>query len=168
MSASLATGLAAPLIHAAGSARPEKSLHLYNTHTGEVFRNVFWTREGFVPDALDKIGFLLRDHRSNQVAAIDPALLLLLEKLSSQVEAPVALHVISGYRSPETNKMLAERTDGVARHSLHLEGRAADIRIPGRDLAMVNKAARRLQSGGVGYYPESQFVHLDTGRVRNW
>jgi uncharacterized protein YcbK (DUF882 family) len=78
------------------------------------------------------------------------------------------LHVISGYRSPETNRKLAAASGGVARHSMHLEGKAIDVRMPGRDLASLHKAAMAAKGGGVGYYPESQFVHMDTGRPRHW
>jgi uncharacterized protein YcbK (DUF882 family) len=78
------------------------------------------------------------------------------------------VHIISGYRSPESNKLLNENTTGVAKHSMHLEGKAIDVRIPGRDLAMLHKAALHAGGGGVGYYPESQFVHMDTGRLRHW
>jgi len=88
--------------------------------------------------------------------------------ISSQLGSGDTFHVISGYRSPETNQMLAERSDGVARHSLHMDGKAIDIRIPGRDLTHLRDAALNLRSGGVGFYPGSQFVHVDIGRVRKW
>lgn len=168
-SAALAGVIGAPRIAHAALIRPhEKSLRLFNTHTDETFSNVFWADGEFLPDALDNINRLLRDHRSNKVAQIDPDLLSLLEKMSHQVGAKNPLHVISGYRSPETNQLLADRSDGVAKHSLHLEGKAIDIRVPGRDLATVRTAALRLRGGGVGFYPDSQFVHLDTGRIRSW
>ena len=179
----LATSLALPALARAGlsgsgptagpgptaeSAAAERSLRFYNTHTGETLRSVFWAEGQFLPDALVDINKLLRDHRSNTIAAIDPQLLLLLDKVSSQFGNNSIVHVISGYRSPQTNQKLAERSDGVAKHSLHLEGRAIDVRIPGRDLANVRRAALAMQGGGVGYYPNSQFVHMDTGRVRSW
>ena len=165
----LVSALGAPAMACAALVSPhEKSLNLFNTHTGETFNNVFWVDGQFVPDALDKINRLLRDHRSEQVMAIDPNLLFLLEKVSAQVGSSNVLHVISGYRSPETNQWLADRSDGVARHSLHLEGKAIDIRVPGRDLAVVRKVALDTRGGGVGFYPDSQFVHIDTGRVRSW
>lgn len=148
--------------------RREKSLKLFNTHTGETFSSVFWVDGQFLPDALDEINRLLRDHRSNQVMPIDPNLLCLLGKVSAQVGPGTTLHVISGYRSPETNQLLADRGDGVARHSLHLEGKAIDIRVPDCDLTTVRKVAMSLCGGGVGFYPDSQFVHIDTGRVRSW
>lgn len=167
-SATLVAVAATPFSHAFSLHAPEKSLHLVNTHTGETFNSTFWAGGRFLPDALARINVVLRDHRSNKVAPIDPVLLSLLEKLSADIGASNPVHVISGYRSPETNQMLAERSNGVARHSLHLEGKAIDIRVPGRDLKMVHKAAANLRGGGVGYYPDSQFVHIDTGRIRSW
>ncbi len=146
----------------------KKSLSFYHTHTGESLSRVFWADGQYLPDALTDINRLLRDHRTNQIATIDPALLSLLERISSQLGSGDTFHVISGYRSPETNQMLAERSDGVARHSLHMDGKAIDIRIPGRDLTHLRDAAFNLRSGGVGFYPGSQFVHVDIGRVRKW
>lgn len=153
---------------AALMATPERSLGLYNTHTGESLKTVFWADGMFVPDALADINKILRDHRTNDIAIIDPQLLILLERLTNLVSPGDALHVISGYRSPLTNQTLSDQSDGVAKHSLHMDGQAIDIRIPGRDLSLLRDGALRLQSGGVGYYPKSQFVHVDTGRVRSW
>ncbi|HWJ94586.1 MAG TPA: DUF882 domain-containing protein, partial [Telluria sp.] len=99
---------------------------------------------------------------------IDPQLLLLLDKVSAQFGSQHVLHIISGYRSPESNAKLHENSSGVAKHSLHMEGKAIDVRIPGKDLAQLRKAAMAVRGGGVGYYPDSQFVHMDTGRVRYW
>jgi len=129
---------------------------------------VFRERGRHLPDALAAIDRLLRDHRTDQVAPIDPALLDTLAVLRARLQTSQSLHVISGYRSPVTNAMLAAAGDGVARHSLHLEGRAIDIRVPGRALDDVRRTAIALQSGGVGVYRRSDFVHVDTGRVRVW
>ncbi|GGE85726.1 DUF882 domain-containing protein [Massilia psychrophila] len=171
----LASVLAAPaIVRAAPAAAPllatphERTLRMYNTHTGESLRTVFWAEGQFVPGAMDDINQLLRDHRNNQVAPIDPKLLLLLDQVSSAVGANSVVHIISGYRSPASNQLLAEKTSGVAKHSMHLDGKAIDVRIPGRDLASLHKAALRVGGGGVGYYPDSQFVHMDTGRLRHW
>jgi len=146
----------------------ERTLRMYNTHTGESLRTVFWAEGKFVPDAMNDINKLLRDHRNNQVAQIDPKLLFLLDQVSNAVGGDGVVHIISGYRSPASNRLLAEKTSGVARHSLHLDGKAIDVRMPGRDLAALHKAALHAGGGGVGYYPDSQFVHMDTGRLRNW
>lgn len=147
---------------------PERSLSLYNTHTGESLKRVFWAEGVFIPESLTEINKLLRDHRTNDVAVIDPQLLMLLGNITSLVGPGKTLHVISGYRSPKTNQALAGQSNGVAKHSLHMDGKAIDIRMPGRDLADLRNSAMSLKRGGVGYYPKSQFVHLDTGRVRSW
>lgn len=169
-SVALASALSVPsLARAAVATAPhERSLRLYNTHTGESLKSVFWAEGAFQPEALADINNILRDHRSNTIATIDPQLLLLLDKVSGQFGGNDVLHIISGYRSPETNQKLALASNGVARHSLHMEGQAIDIRIPGRDLNNLRKVALSLRGGGVGYYPDSQFVHMDTGRIRNW
>jgi len=174
-SAMLAAVLSAPALArtapatAASLATPhERTLRMYNTHTGESLRTVFWAEGKFVPDAMNDINKLLRDHRNNEVAQIDPKLLFLLDQVSNAVGGDSVVHIISGYRSPASNRLLAEKTSGVARHSLHLDGKAIDVRIPGRDLAALHKAALHAGGGGVGYYPDSQFVHMDTGRLRHW
>jgi uncharacterized protein YcbK (DUF882 family) len=146
----------------------ERTLRLYNTHTGETLRSIFWAEGQFVPEALNDINRLLRDHRNNSIAPIDPQLLVLLDRVSAQFGAQHVLHVISGYRSPESNRKLAEQSGGVARHSMHIEGKAIDVRLPGQDLKALHKAALAAGGGGVGYYPDSQFVHMDTGRIRHW
>ncbi|SHH71134.1 DUF882 domain-containing protein [Massilia sp. CF038] len=168
-SAVLATALSVPAVARAAAAAPhERVLRLYNTHTGESIKSVFWAEGEFIPEALADINKLLRDHRNNTVASMDPELLLLLDRVSARFGGTDVLHVISGYRSPESNAKLAAASGGVAKHSMHLEGKAIDIRMPGRDLAALHKAALKANGGGVGYYPDSQFVHLDTGRPRHW
>lgn len=168
-SALLSGGLCLPrFARAASIGAPERSLRLYNTHTGESLKTVFWADGMFVPDALTDINKILRDHRTNDIAVIDPQLLNLLERVTTLVSPGDTLHVISGYRSPLSNQTLAAQSNGVARHSLHLDGKAIDIRIPGRNLSWLRDSALSLKAGGVGFYPNSQFVHLDTGRVRSW
>ena len=170
-SALLASALSVPAIARAtpaGAMPHERTLRMYNTHTGESLRSVFWAEGQFVPEAMNDINKLLRDHRNNKVAEIDPKLLFLLDQVSNQVGGNSVVHIISGYRSPESNQLLHENTNGVAKHSLHLEGKAIDVRIPGRDLAALHQAALHAGGGGVGYYPDSQFVHMDTGRLRHW
>jgi uncharacterized protein YcbK (DUF882 family) len=159
---------AAPVEPANMTAPNERVLRLYNTHTGESLRSIFWAEGQFIPDALQDINKLLRDHRNNQVATIDPQLLILLDRISASYGDHPTLHVISGYRSPESNAMLHENTIGVAKHSLHMDGMAIDVRIPGQDLGKLRKLAMAQRAGGVGYYPDSQFVHMDVGRVRYW
>lgn len=150
------------------STEPELSVSLYNTHTGESLKRVFWAEGTFIPESLTEINKLLRDHRTNTIAPMDTQLLTLLSTITTLVSPGETLHVISGYRSPQSNQALAEQSNGVAKHSLHMDGKAIDIRIPGRDLAYLRDSALSLKRGGVGYYPKSQFVHVDTGRVRSW
>jgi uncharacterized protein YcbK (DUF882 family) len=170
----LASALSVPAMARAASAARladlphERSLHLYNTHTGESLKSIFWAEGKFVPEAMNDINKLLRDHRNNKIAPIDPKLLFLLDQVASQVGGISPVHIISGYRSPESNQLLHANTAGVAKHSMHVEGKAIDVRIPGRDLASLHKAALHAGGGGVGYYPDSQFVHMDTGRLRHW
>ena len=143
-------------------------LSFYNTHTGERLAVVYRDASGYLPDAMAAVAHVLRDHRNDQVKAIDPALLDQLQRISAALGTDEPFHVISGYRSPETNAKLAAASNGVARHSMHLEGRAIDIRLPDRPLAQLHRAALALRAGGVGAYPSSNFVHIDTGRVRTW
>jgi uncharacterized protein YcbK (DUF882 family) len=146
----------------------EKSLALYNANTGEQLHTVYWFRGKYLPDSLRAINRVLRDHHADAMHPIDPALLDLLHALSKHVDAHRPFHVTSAYRSPATNAWLRQSRPGVADRSLHSEGRAVDLRLPGYDLAIVRRAAIALHGGGVGYYPSANFVHLDTGPVRSW
>jgi len=147
---------------------PARSLAFYNLHTGENLKTTYWEKGRYIPGALEEINHILRDFRANEVRAIEPSLLDLLHALARKLDTREPFHIISGYRSPATNAMLAARSEGVARHSLHQFGKAADIRVPGRDLMTLHRTAIALRSGGVGYYPRSDFVHVDVGRVRYW
>lgn len=146
----------------------EKQLAFFNTHTGEKINAVYWAEGRYVTDGLAEISRILRDHRTGDVRPMDPRLLDLLYDLHDLTDARRPFHVISGYRSPATNRMLHTASNGVAERSLHLVGQAIDIRLPGCRLANLRRAAVYLGRGGVGYYPESDFVHVDTGRVRYW
>jgi len=147
---------------------PERTLSFYNTRTGEEWNRVYWCQGDYVPEALEEINYLLRDHRTNEVKEIDPRLLDLLYDLNEKLNSRGPFQVVSGYRSPETNALLRRRSRRIARHSLHIEGMAVDIRLPDRNMRQLAKAALSMQSGGVGYYPRRQFVHVDTGKVRRW
>jgi uncharacterized protein YcbK (DUF882 family) len=153
-------------LHAA--VRPEKALALYNPRTGEEVRAVYWFRGKYLADALRDFAYLLRDYRTNEIKPIDPELLDLLYALQTRLETAAPFHVMSGYRSPSTNAMLRMASTRVAQQSLHIEGQAVDISVPGRQAAEVRRAAVALRVGGVGYYPGANFVHVDTGRVRYW
>lgn len=146
-----------------------KSLAFEHTHTGESLSINYSVGDVYVPDALQKLNYFLRDHYTGEVGNVDPALLDLLYDLRNECSAVAPFQVISGYRCPTTNDSLRKRRGGgVARKSLHMEGRAIDIRLPGMELGDLRDAAQSLKVGGVGYYPGSDFVHLDTGAVRYW
>jgi uncharacterized protein YcbK (DUF882 family) len=149
------------------AAAPERSLSFYNLHTAEKLRLVYWADGGYVPESLAAINHHLRDHRTGAIHEIDRRLLDLLWQVRGQLETTEPFEIISGYRSPQTNAMLRGRSNGVATHSLHMDGMAADVRVPGRTLEQIRNIAIWIKSGGVGYYP-SQFVHIDVGRVRTW
>jgi uncharacterized protein YcbK (DUF882 family) len=147
-----------------------RSLRFENLHTGEALTLTYAVGERYVAAALDGIRHFLRDFRNGAVHDIDPGLLDQLCLLAQVTGTRAPFQVISGYRSPETNQMLHREGHGVAAHSLHLEGRAIDIRLADVPLADLRDAALSLKAGGVGYYPspDSNFVHVDTGRVRRW
>jgi uncharacterized protein YcbK (DUF882 family) len=148
-------------------ATPERSLSFYNLHTSEKLKVVYWAEGGYVPESLAAINYNLRDHRTNTVHEIDQRLLDLLWQVRTELDSKEPFQIVSGYRSPETNAMLRGHSKGVASHSLHMDGMAADVQVPGRSLELIRKVAISMKSGGVGYYP-SQFVHIDVGRVRTW
>jgi uncharacterized protein YcbK (DUF882 family) len=146
----------------------ERTLSFFHTHTGERLHTTFWADGRYEASELTAINRLLRDHYSGQVHTMDPALLNILYEIKMKLGTAAPFHVISGYRSGQTNRMLQARGGGVAKRSLHMEGQAIDIRIPGVDLRNLRRAAVSLRAGGVGMYSRSQFVHVDTGRVRVW
>ena len=160
--------LASPRLWASLHRNPERVLALKNLHTGESLRATFWVDGHYLKDELRAVDHVLRDHRSGDVHAMDPKLLDQLYLLQQAVGVGGSFHVISGYRSPATNAVLRSNSSGVAKKSLHMLGKAIDIRLPGCRLDRLRKAALALQAGGVGYYPESAFIHVDTGRVRRW
>lgn len=158
-------GVAAARVAPAGT----PSLAMLHTHTGERIDIVFAQDRRFLPEALGTLNHFLRDHYSGEVGPIDPSLFGLLHRLQATLGSRRPFEVISGYRGAATNQRLrAHGGGGVARRSLHMEGQAIDIRLPGVALADLRDAALDLRAGGVGYYERSQFVHLDTGRVRRW
>jgi len=162
-------GLALSLAPVAAFARPApRTLSFHNLHTGETFEGAYWADGGYLPHAVAEIRKVLRDFRTGEQHEMDSRLLDLLTVLRGRLETSQPFEVISGYRSPATNAMLRESSDGVAAHSLHMEGKAIDIRVPGRALTHLRDAALGLAAGGVGYYPASDFVHVDVGRVRRW
>lgn len=146
----------------------KRSLSFYNIHTGEKLDTTFWAEGSYIPEALADMNHILRDHRTDKAAEIDTGLFDLLHSLRTNLDSNSPFHIISGYRSPATNAMLRSHSSGVAKKSLHMAGKAIDINLPGRSLAELKKVAVNLKQGGVGYYPDSNFVHVDVGRVRHW
>ena len=161
-------GLATLGASARAFATEAKSLSFYHIHTSEKLQIVY--REGgeLVAGALEEINHFLRDFRNDQTHAIDVALLDSLSSLYEQFDRRGNFEVISGYRSPRTNEALRHVTTGVAKDSLHVSGRAIDVRLTSAPTAKLRDAAIAMQRGGVGYYPKSNFVHIDTGKFRTW
>ena len=146
----------------------ERRLVFFNTHTHEKLDVCYARGRSYRPEALSAVNHILRDHRTNEVNPIDPRLLDLLCAIRSKAGPDACLHIISGYRSPRTNQRLRHRSRGVARKSLHMLGHAADIRIPGLATSRLRRMALDLRQGGVGYYPQSNFIHVDIGPARSW
>ncbi len=145
-----------------------KVLALHNTHTGDRLKLTYFEQGSYVKDALHEINHLFRDYHDGSIHPIDPALLDQLYYLKHTLDIRKPFHIISGYRSPTTNANLRRHSSGVAKNSLHMQGRAIDIRLEGIDSRRIRNAALAMQRGGVGYYSRSNFVHLDTGSVRSW
>jgi uncharacterized protein YcbK (DUF882 family) len=145
-----------------------RALKFLHTHTGEKLAVEYFGGGAYLPDALASVNHFLRDFRTGEVHAIDPGLLDLLFDLVDLTRPARPFEVISGFRSPATNAMLRQRSEGVAAGSLHMVGQAIDIRLADVALSALRRAALSVRRGGVGYYPVSNFVHLDTGRVRTW
>lgn len=145
-----------------------RKVSLRNLHTEECLDTVYFENGHYDPDAMKQVQRVLRDFRNGAQHEIEPGLIDLLDTLRAKTGTRQPFHVISGYRSPQTNAMLHEESSGVAAHSLHMEGEAVDIRLPDVSLAHLRNAAWSLQRGGVGYYAASDFVHVDVGNVRHW
>ena len=145
-----------------------RTLALQSLHTGEKLKADYWVDGAYIPDALAGFNRVMRDHRSGDIAKIEPKLFDLLNALQDRLESSSSFQVISGSRSPQTNAMLHEKSSGVASKSLHMLGQAIDIRVPGCALDHLHESALAMKAGGVGYYPKSNFVHVDVGRVRHW
>jgi uncharacterized protein YcbK (DUF882 family) len=151
------------------SPRPGGHLSLFNTHTGEHLSVAYRDGRGECdPEAVSGLNRILRCHYTQQVAEMDLRVIDFLSAVDDSLGGGNDIHIISGFRSPGYNEKLVREGHGVARHSLHLQGKAIDFRIPGKRLASLRDTALRLREGGVGYYPGSDFVHIDSGRFRSW
>lgn len=150
---------------------PRYALHLHHLHTGESIDVVYRVGDTYIPSALDELNHFLRDHRTQTVKAYDPKEFDLLHALMKKLGRPNGvIDIVCGYRTPWSNNFLRTRSDdtGVAKHSEHMQAKAIDIRVPGVSTLKLRNAALSLHEGGVGYYPSSQFVHVDVGPVRKW
>lgn len=145
-----------------------RRLSFNNLHTGERLSATYWSDGEYSAQALTQIDWVLRDFRTGATKPIDPTLLDLLYRLKQRIGVNRSYEVISAYRSPATNARLRAQGSGLAKRSLHMHGMAIDVRVPGFSLEKLRSAAMALRGGGVGYYPRSDFVHIDTGRVRYW
>ncbi len=146
----------------------DKEIRLYNIHTGEHLNATYWAKDHYVLSELERINYFLRDFRTGEVRMMDVKLLDLLYAIQLIRDTNRPFQVISGYRSPKTNAMLRKSSEGVAKNSFHLRARAIDINLPGTELKDLRKLATFLRRGGVGYYPSSGFMHIDTGPIRYW
>ncbi len=146
----------------------ERRLTLYNTHTDEELSFVCCPQQNYDRKLLTRFNYFLRDHHTDQAHFLDPALLDLLYAVSVLTRSRGEFKIISGYRSPETNRMLRKMSHGVAEHSLHMQGKAIDLRTDDVSTRTLRTAALALEQGGVGYYRASDFIHMDTGTVRSW
>jgi uncharacterized protein YcbK (DUF882 family) len=146
----------------------KRSLACHNLRTGDKLDIVYWAEGKYLPEASREIARVMRDGRTDQVHTIDDRLVDLMARLRGTLRSTQPIQVVCGYRSPETNEMLHETTEGVAANSLHMYGEAVDLRVVDRPLRYVHRVAVSLKAGGVGYYPHSNFVHVDVGPIRHW
>jgi uncharacterized protein YcbK (DUF882 family) len=147
---------------------PERKIFLANPYTGETFHDIYWADGDYISESLRDIDRLMRDHRTDEVRHIDPDLIDLLARLRQKVGFVKPIQVNSGYRSPRSNAVARRENRHVARNSLHMQGKAVDISVPGFNLSRLRRAAVELKAGGVGSYPQATFLHLDVGPVRVW
>jgi uncharacterized protein YcbK (DUF882 family) len=151
-----------------GASGDARTLSFYHTHTGEELTVTYYENGDYLPDGLSRLEDYLSDWRNGHRHEMDPALMDILWRIQLNARHLDTWEVISAYRSPETNAMLRGKSNGVAKKSQHLEGKAIDVRLRGLDTRKLQQVALDLKLGGVGYYGKSDFVHVDTGRVRRW
>lgn len=137
-------------------------------HTGESFSGVYRVGNKYLPEAFERLNYVLRDHRTSEIFPMDPRVIDIISLIQEKSERDKPLEILSGYRSPRTNAMLRGASTGVAKNSLHMYGQAIDVRMPGYSTRKLRSHARSLRAGGVGFYAKSDFIHVDTGKVRSW
>ncbi|MCB1562110.1 MAG: DUF882 domain-containing protein [Alphaproteobacteria bacterium] len=150
---------------AASQAAWKVSFH--HAHTGESFNGVYRVGDKYLPEAFERINYILRDFRTGEAFPMDPRVLDIASRIQAKMGLSTPFEVLSGYRSPKTNAMLRRVSTGVAKNSFHMYGQAMDLRVAGRTRKL-RDTAKSLRAGGVGYYPKSGFVHVDTGNIRTW
>lgn len=160
--------LLAPAGFTAIDPRRSRRLSFFHTHTGHQLETIYFRDGDYLAEELARVERFMRDFRTREAHPIERGLLDQLHLLGQGIKPDGVFEVISAYRSPETNATLHEKSSGVAKQSLHMVGKAIDVRLDGVKTRDLRDAALKLRAGGVGYYPESDFVHLDTGRVRSW
>lgn len=162
----LSCGLVQPVLAVPNSGAHR--VYFRNSHTGESFNGVYRVGNKYLPEAFDQISHVLRDYRNNETFPIDPRTIDIIYVVQRTLGTTEPYQVLSGYRSPGTNAMLARVSYGVARHSLHMTGQAIDVRLSDKNAGHIRECAMQLHAGGVGYYPKSNFVHIDSGLYRTW
>ena len=155
-----------PAFAAPKNGRYEFSVH--NMHTGESYTGIYRVGNQYLPEAFEGINHTLRDHRSGEIFPIDPRVIDIAAAVHRMAGSRKEFQVLSGYRSPKTNKKLRRKSGGVARQSLHMSGQAMDLKLPDVSNSRLRELAIKLKAGGVGYYPRSGFVHVDSGKFRTW
>ena len=166
MAAALSVGGVTPAL--ALPAGGEYRVHFKNCHTGETFNGTYRVGNKYLPQAFERINYVLRDFRANEVFPIDPRAIDIVAIVHKMVGKNEPYTVLSGYRNPQTNAMLREGSSGVAKRSLHMSGQAIDVRMEDVSVSRIRDLAKKLRAGGVGYYPRSGFVHMDSGEFRTW
>ncbi len=166
-------GLAASAVPLFSSSSHAKSTKMWEVsfrqaHTGESFSGVYRVGDQYLPDVFERLNYILRDFRTGESFPMDPRVIDIISMVQQGTGGDKPLEILSGYRTPKTNAMLRRISEGVARNSYHMYGQAIDIRMPGYSTKKLGAVARGLRSGGVGYYPKSHFVHVDTGELRSW
>lgn len=154
---------------AMAAAKKDRLLMMTNPHTGEKIRTIYWTPvDGYIKESLASVSHFMRDFRQNQVKDIDPGLLDIVHAISLNIGTHRKFEVMSGYRSPKTNRMLSRRSRNVAKKSYHMRGKAMDFQVKNVSSKSLQRIALALKAGGVGYYPGARYIHVDTGNFRKW
>ena len=145
-----------------------RRIQMYSGRTGESLNTIYWIEGEYIPDALNEINYFMRDWRSDEVRDMDPRTLDIAAAAHRLLDVDEPFMLLSGYRTKKTNAMLRESSHGVARNSLHIQGKAADLRLRSRSVSQIYRAAMACEAGGVGKYSRSNFVHMDCGAIRTW